>query len=123
MRGSRLGALTVLLVLCTASANVLAHAELERSRPAAGSTVHRSPQEVDLWFSEALEPVLSMAKVFNAAGKRVDGGRVRVDAKNPELMHVPLAGHLPAGRYRVIWRSVATDSHKEEGSFTFTVQP
>ena len=33
------------------------------------------------------------------------------------------AGHLAAGRYKVAWKTAATDGHPSQGSFTFVVPP
>jgi CopC domain-containing protein len=36
---------------------------------------------------------------------------------------VRLAQHLKAGVYKVIWRLIAADTHKANGSFSFQVRP
>ena len=99
-----------------------AHAFLDRSAPAVGSTVHPSPAEVRLWFSEDVEPIFSTVRVLDANGKRVDKADKRVDDSDHTVLRVSLP-NLPAGTYRVVWRVVSIDTHVTEGKFSFEVQP
>ena len=107
-------ALTVLLV-CAATA-AQAHAELDHAVPAVGSTVASSPGQVTLYFTESLEPKFSGGEVRNGAGARVDHG-ASVSGKVMRLS----VGSLPAGSYNVKWHALSVDTHKTEGSFSFTV--
>jgi copper resistance protein C len=93
-----------------------AHAKLDHSEPAAGSTVAASPGTVTLYFTEQLEPKFSGAEVRDAGGARVDTGTsvsgsvVRVTVKT-----------LPAGNYSVAWHVLSVDTHKTKGTFAFRV--
>jgi len=96
-----------------------AHAFLHRATPAVGSTVRQAPPEVVIDFTEAVEPMFSTIAVTDRSGARVDTGRAHLDGGHGRLA-VTLRP-LPPGTYKVTWHATATDTHKTEGSFTFTV--
>jgi len=114
----------VLLAGCSlAVASVaFAHAFLDHATPAVGSSVHGSPAQVKLWFTQPLEPAFSSAQVFDRSGKRVDKADAHVDSADPALLVVTLPP-LPGGTYRVTWRVVSADTHVTEGDFNFDVVP
>lgn len=116
--------LTILFLVCAPAFVPLAHAHafMDRAVPAVGRTVHGSPAQVQLWFSERLEPVFSTVQVLDRGGKRVDSGDARVDPSDATLLRASLPP-LAAGTYRVKWRVVSADSHVTEGDFTFDVAP
>jgi len=94
-----------------------AHAMLDHASPAVGSSVASAPREVSLTFTQNLEASFSSVQVTDGNGARVDQGKAQI---NGNIMRVGLKA-LPAGTYRVRWQAVSTDTHKTEGSFTFTV--
>jgi len=97
-----------------------AHAFLDHASPPVGSTVSGPLPEITLWFTEEVEPVFSGVTVTNTAGDRVDGGKVVLDPRNAQELHVALKSLAP-GEYEVHWHVVATDTHRTEGNFHFTV--
>jgi methionine-rich copper-binding protein CopC len=99
-----------------------AHAFLDQAMPAVGSTVHGSPAEVKLRFSQALEPAFSTIRVLDQSGKQVDRQDKEVDPNNRALLRVSLP-KLSPGLYRAVWRVLSVDSHVSEGDFTFNVAP
>jgi methionine-rich copper-binding protein CopC len=99
-----------------------AHAQLESANPRVGSTVSAAPSVLTLNFSEGVEPAFSTVQVTDAGGRRVDGGKMRVDKGNPRQVQVPLRALAP-GQYNVRWRVLSSDTHKTEGSFGFEVRP
>jgi methionine-rich copper-binding protein CopC len=113
---SKLTAAALMIAALTAPTMVMAHANLDHVSPAVGSTVASSPDEVTLYFSEKIEPKFSGAEIRNAAGGRVDrgasasGNTLRIDVKT-----------LPPGTYGVSWHVLSVDTHKTQGSFSFTV--
>ena len=107
------------LFLLNASA-ASAHAFLDHASPAVGGTVQHAPRQVSMWFTEGLEPAFSGAMVRNAQGTRVDGGRARVGGANKAEMQIGLK-HLPPGTYKVFWHVMSVDTHRTQGSFSFTV--
>jgi copper resistance protein C len=104
----------------TVASSVAAHAFLDHASPAVGSTVHASPSQVKLWFTQKLEPAFSALQVSDAAGKRVDRADARVDDGDATVLLVSLP-QLAPGRYRVSWRVLSVDTHVTEGDYSFDV--
>ena len=114
-RSSLAGIILLLLLLATNDAR--AHAFLDRAEPRVGNTVATAPREVTLWFTQKLEPAFSTITVTNAAGQRVDTGKVSVSGSQ---MSVSLrAGG--SGTYHVNWQVLSVDAHRTNGNFTFQV--
>lgn len=99
-----------------------AHAHLVNAVPAAGSNVNASPRQVELSFSEALEPSFSSIDVFDEKNWNVGRGKAELDSGNPKVLRVPLLPLIP-GAYKVIWRVVSVDAHELTGEFTFWGAP
>jgi copper transport protein len=78
-----------------------------------------SASRVSLRFNEAVEVSLGSVRVFDAAGRRVDDGRV--ERPQPERLEVDLRDGLPNGTYTVAWRVVSADAHPIRGAFVFHV--
>ena len=112
----RLKTIVAALALIGSSVSAEAHAMLDHASPAVGSTISTPPGQVTLYFTEQLEPKFSGAEVRKGAGNRVDRG-VSVSGK---VMRVSV-GSLAAGTYTVTWHVLSVDTHKTQGSFSFTV--
>ena len=102
--------------IALASPAALAHAALHHANPEAGSTVSE-PHVVTLTFTDTLEAAFSSVEVTDPNGVRVDEGKSQV---NGDTMRIGLKTLSP-GSYRVHWRVVSVDTHRSEGSFTFSV--
>ncbi len=113
--------LMVAAIFSTLPGYAAAHAFLDHSSPGADAVVEKAPASVQLWFSRALEPSFSTVRVVDKSGKQVDKGDPVVNNKEPKLLEVNLEPLTP-GKYKVIWRIVALDSHKAKGEFAFTVK-
>jgi copper transport protein len=99
-----------------------AHAILLRSNPAADSVLSIAPQQVHMWFSEALNPAFSTAVVINAQNKRVDNQDAHVSPNDSTEMDLTLQSNLPAAVYIVVYRTdSAVDGHILRGSFIFSI--
>ena len=98
-----------------------AHAFLAKAVPGVGSTVASAPAELSIDFTEGVEPAFSHIEVSDAGGARVDRNDVHAEAGGSRLA-VGLKP-LPPGRYRVGWQAVSVDTHRTQGSFSFTVAP
>jgi len=103
-----------------AVAHAHAHAFVDHAEPPVGGKVKQMPQEVRIWFTEAIEPVFSGIQVFDAAGKQVDKKDTHLDPSNRSLLQVSLPP-LGSGTYKVVWRVVSVDTHATKGDFTFQV--
>lgn len=113
--------IVILLLTCVAgSARLEAHAFLKAAKPAVGSTIQTSLAEVQISFSEKIEPAFSMIQVFDASGKEVDKRDVHVSHTDQSLIAVSLPALQP-GTYKVVWRVVSVDTHVTKGSFTFRI--
>lgn len=99
-----------------------AHAHLRQAEPPVGGTVRSAPAQVDLMFTEAVEPRFSTVAVTDAAGAQVDKHDLHIVAGDGKHLAISL-GALPPGAYSVVWHATSVDTHKTEGSFAFTVAP
>jgi copper transport protein len=126
-----LRAVLLVAVLAVAGVGVLAspayaHALLERSYPAAGTSLPRAPHVMLLYFTEAPEPSLSTISLLDSSGQIVPGiGQPSVAPSNARELRVRLP-RLADGVYTVNWRTVSkVDGHITGGSFAFgiAVQP
>jgi copper resistance protein C len=104
------------------SVAALAHAFLDHALPAVGSTVHGAPADVNLWFTQELEPAFSTVQVVDQNGAEVDKKDKTIDPSDRTLMKVSLP-NLPPGEYKVLWHALSVDTHTTEGSFTFEITP
>ena len=101
---------------------VLGHAFVDHAQPRVGSTVQTPPDTVKIWFTEEIEPAFSSMEVSDSNAKQVDKQDCHVDEKDKSLLIVSLP-QLAAGTYKVHWHVVASDTHKTQGDFTFTIKP
>jgi len=114
-------ALLALAAAILSPADAGAHAHLKRAKPAAGSTVTPSPTEVVVTFTEKLEAKFSSIEVQNGQGAPMQTGATTLSDNATELRTA--LKPLPPGTYKVIWRVLAVDTHRAQGSFTFKVGP
>ncbi|MEA2754311.1 MAG: copper resistance protein [Aliidongia sp.] len=99
-----------------------AHAMLDSAIPAVGSNV--APTDtISLRYTENIEPRFSSVTVAPDGGSVLPGTKPVVDPTDRRVLVLHLAALLPAGRYRVEWHVASVDTHRSEGSFTFTVTP
>jgi hypothetical protein len=112
----------LLPAMLLATSPAFAHAFLKTASPPVGSDIPVSPAAVTITFTEGVEPAFSTIAVANAGGQRVD-------KDDPHLVHgeqtvlAVAVPKLPPGTYTVTWHATSVDTHKTEGSFTFTVSP
>ncbi|HEX4084702.1 MAG TPA: copper resistance protein CopC, partial [Chthoniobacteraceae bacterium] len=65
--------LLITLIACaTAVTAASAHAFLDHAAPKVGSTVHGTPSQVKIWYTEKLILPFSTVKVTDASGAEVD---------------------------------------------------
>ena len=115
------GSAFLLFIMLAGVARLAAHAFLQQAEPEVGGTVHGSPNEVKIRFTEKIEPAFSKIQVFAASGKEVDKRDTHLDRSDPALLIVSLP-KLGTGTYKVVWRVVSIDTHVAEGNFTFHVR-
>jgi methionine-rich copper-binding protein CopC len=116
-----LRSLGLALALAVAGAtHAVAHAMPEHSSPPVGATVASAPQVIRILFDADLEGALCELRVEDAQKHVVSAGPARVDPQNDRLLEVAMKPVGP-GTYRVFWVAVSRDTHRTEGSYTFTV--
>lgn len=112
-------ALSLTLLLPTVAS---AHAILLTSNPAKDAVLRIAPAQVQMGFSEDLNPALSTAQVVNASRQRVDARDAHINPNDSKEMDLTLQDNLPPAVYIVVWRTdSADDGHVLLGSFIFTV--
>lgn len=100
---------------------VLGHSQLVTSVPGAGEVVATSPTEIQLVFSEPIEPAYTKLDLIGPDGATIASGAGSPDPADPYTLIAPVE-HLTDGVYTVDWRSVsAADGHSTSGFFTFGV--
>jgi methionine-rich copper-binding protein CopC len=109
-----------LFALLASCGLVEAHAMLDRTSPAVGSTMTAPPRAVTLTFTEKIEPAFSSVRVEDASGARVDRGKPQTDRGSRNVLRVNLKA-LGPGSYKVVWKVLSVDTHRTEGSFNFQV--
>lgn len=97
---------------------VLAHAQLISSSPGAGQTLAEAPVQLELVFSEPVDPALASIRVSDEQSAPVGIG-------SPTVAGDRITASLPAlvdGVYTVTWQVLsAADGHVTSGSFQFGV--
>ena len=116
-----IAAFFLLVAMLFAPAVVRAHAFLDHSDPAVGSTVPTAPSEVHIWFTQELEPAFSWIQITDRTGTSVNDGPSTVDPNNKQEMDIKLKP-LQAGTYTVKWHALSVDTHTTQGDFTFQVK-
>ena len=117
---TRILATSIALALLFFPAAVLAHAFLDHSDPAVGSTVPASPDVMHLWFTQQLEPAFSTVTVTDQSGAAVNAAPAAIDPGNRSELDVNLK-QVPAGTYKVKWHVLSVDTHTTEGDYVFHV--
>ena len=119
-RGGRAWAALAAAGLLLSPGIAAAHAFLRHASPAVGGTMRTAPKEVAIEFTEGVEPRFSSITVQDASGARVDDGAVHLEGGETRLA-VGLRS-LASGTYSVSWHVVATDTHRTQGRYSFTVK-
>ena len=106
------------LVTCLIAATAQAHAHLEKSTPADGSTQGTAPAAVEMTFSEAAR--------LTALSIQRDQEPKQAVKELPAVADKTLRVALPAlapGAYTLTWRVVAGDGHVSSGAVHFKISP
>jgi methionine-rich copper-binding protein CopC len=119
------------VLLSLSAAQAFAHAALVSSVPAASATV-APPAGIELHFSEGLVEKFSGAEVSSTRMMmgdkmmdhviKIDGVTTALDPADKKAMIVTLKSPLAAGTYKLAWHAVAGDTHRSQGSYSFTVK-
>ncbi|HKC21115.1 MAG TPA: copper resistance CopC family protein, partial [Gaiellaceae bacterium] len=91
-----------------------AHAGLVHTVPQANVVLNSPPPQVQLTYTEAVEPRFAAISVTNAAGQQQTTGAPERSATNAKTLVVPLK-RLGEGWYLVYWRVISVDGHPVRG--------
>lgn len=122
----RFGILLVAAALIV-PASAIAHPKLVSATPAPNAVV-APPVKLELAFSETLVAKFSgvdLTMTDMPGMKMASPMKMPVAvalASDGKTMVVTLARPLPRGAYKLDWHAVSTDTHREQGSFTFKVK-
>lgn len=105
------------LALSTIAAH--AHSKPRLMVPDANSTV-APPTQISVIFTEALEPKFSSLKLTDNKGANMGEPSI-VDPADHKHMTLALPPLTP-GIYIVHWSTAATDGHRADGQYSFTVK-
>jgi len=114
--------LLLALLMAGIACGASAHALLDKAEPAVGSEVAPGPTELRLHFTEGVEIRFSGVEISGADGKAVVPVKLASDPANPAIVMVTLPSALAPGGYKVSWHVVSVDTHKTQGTYTFTVK-
>jgi methionine-rich copper-binding protein CopC len=109
-----------LLTAIFASAPAFAHAFLVKSDPPVGSTVTAPPKMLLLTYTEDLEIPFCQVVVTDSTGMNDAASKPEPVSGHPDQMQVKLNIQMP-GKITVTWHALSVDTHKTQGSFSFTV--
>ena len=114
----RAGLAVVVLAALALPASAQAHAFLESSTPANGTSLGRAPHVVSLHFTEPVSAGLAHVQLFDGRGRQRAGVRVRGGRTASELVvSLPALG---TGAYRIAWSTVSQDDlHVTRGALVF----
>jgi copper transport protein len=110
---------TVVGVLASGQRPASAHAVLEQTSPADGSTVRTAPDQISLQFGEPVTVESGSIRVFDDRLHPVQSGGA-TGSGSPRV-GIGLRSGLHTGTYTVTWRVVSADSHPVSGGFTFSI--
>lgn len=118
-RLTRSAAFSAALAALTVAGAAHAHAHLVTSSPAANAT-GPAPKQITMKFSEAPMAKLSGVELMPASGAAIPVKPVKVADR--KTLAVAPDSPLQPGIYSVKWHAVAADTHRSEGTFSFTVR-
>ena len=102
----------------------LAHVDLVSAAPAA-NRVAKGVTRITLTFSERVMPRLSGATVTMTSMPGMSGHTMPITnltaAVSDKTLTLTSPRPLAAGTYRVDWHAVTSDTHREAGSYSFSV--
>ena len=113
--------LAILTLLLGASPRIAsAHALYEKSQPASGAQLE-TPGQIQVLFTEPIEPDLSTIEVLDTSRKRVDLQDTRMALGETRALVVSVPG-LPDGTYMIAWSVLSkVDGHVTRGVFPLVV--
>lgn len=100
-----------------------AHPELQSADPEIGAVMAASPKQIKIMFNESVIPQFSGVELKDKTGKTIATGKATTDPANKKVLVVPMMEQLLPGEYKVEWHAVSDDTHRVNGSYSFSVAP
>ncbi|HEY4036033.1 MAG TPA: copper resistance protein CopC [Ktedonobacteraceae bacterium] len=100
------------------------HAQYDHSDPPANARLPSGhpPTQVQVWFTEQVDPNFSKLAVFNQQQHEVDLGNSHIAPNDPYSLIISLHPSLPDEAYTVVFHTVsAEDGHEVTSGFSFVV--
>lgn len=117
--GAVLGLVALFAVLLVSASPASAHARLDSSSPADGSTLTAVPPEIALRFNEPIKEDLNEVSVTSGSTDVTDG-KPQVDGSS---VYQPVKYSMKPGKYSVSYKVVSADGHPVSGTLSFTYNP
>jgi methionine-rich copper-binding protein CopC len=99
-----------------------AHPHVVSTTPVKDAQVSPSPKAVRIKFNESPSAAFSTIAVKDSAGKAVKTGKTTVDKADKTTLTATIDQVLAPGAYTVDWKASGSDTHKVNGTYTFTVK-
>jgi copper transport protein len=113
----RLAALFAILLI---PITLFAHVYQLECYPPKNAVIYESPKKVTITFLGSIEPAFSKVEVFDKSGKKVS--KKTICREDDTVMEAELDKNLPAGEYKVKWKCMSLDGHKQKGEYTFNIE-
>ncbi len=114
-----LAALALLFITLSPTSPAIAHTDVDKTTPSAGSTVEAGVQKISISFTDK---ILNLADSSEISITGPSGDEVEIsciEVKDKALSADALVA--VEGKYIVVWRTVAEDGHAITGKFSFSV--
>jgi methionine-rich copper-binding protein CopC len=98
------------------------HLRLVKSVPGKDSVLAAAPTHVMLWYSQEPQARLSAITLTGPNGATVSLGPVTQCPTEKELLFAKVDGAMPAGAYKVAWRTAGSDGHVIGGEIAFRLR-
>ena len=114
----KLSIVSTTVVASLFAGSVQAHAHLEKSTPAEGSTLSVAPAVLEMTFSEAARLTALSIQSDREARQAIK----ELPAAAGKTLRIALPPLAP-GVYTLAWRVIAADGHVSSGVVHFTISP
>ena len=123
LKKTSMGAAALVAAILSGTGMAYAHPELQSADPAIGAVMAASPKQIRITFNETVIPQFSGVEMKDKAGKTIATGKAATDPANKKVLVVPMMEQLLPGEYKVEWHAVSDDTHRVNGSYSFSVAP
>jgi methionine-rich copper-binding protein CopC len=106
-------------LLVIVAVEVSAHSFPQEQSPAAGQTVATAPSAVSIKYDAPIEHLFAKLEVIDESGNNVAVGQPDLGSDGRTLSIK--VSSLKPGEYTVKWSVVCIDTHRTQGSYSFSV--